>query len=106
MDILKISFNNIDAQTSRCCYILGFENAICSDISFNNSKLEYIPESSDNNRAPCDYWDIKDHVKNKYDCAFYIDKAENIIFNNFIIDKKDYLKNTTIIENVTNFVEI
>lgn len=99
--IKDITFNNVYAKTNRECYILGFENALCSDITFNNSKLEFIPENPDHDRFPCDFPDV-----GKHNCAFYINKADNIAFNNFQIDKKDHLEHSVFLENSKNFLEL
>lgn len=96
--IKNIKFNNIDANTNKCCYILGFGEAFCSDIEFNNSKLTFTPQINDE-RYKCDYSDIEEK-----DCVLFIRKAKNIKFNNFTVEKGHYfnydiLKEET--ENVT-----
>lgn len=96
--IKNINFSDMYAKTNRCCYILGFDNAECTDITFNNSKLEFTPENKNNPRYNCNYSGMKD-----YGCAFYINRANNITFNNFTVDKKDYLKYDVLTEKTENF---
>lgn len=98
--IKSLSFNNVYAKTNRCCYLLGFNNSYCTDISFNNSKLEFIEEDTSNDRYTCNWTDIPEHS-----CVFYINKAKNITFNNFQILKNDNLSKAVLCENTEDFIE-
>lgn len=95
--IKNIKFNNVDMNTNRSCYILGFHDVYCSDIEFSNLKLRFMPEARDE-RMKCNYSDLKDK-----DSLLYIYRAKNIRFNNLTLEnggfEHDLLEEET--ENVT-----
>lgn len=97
--IKNISFNNIDAYTNKCCYILGFHDALCSDITFSDSKLTFTPEPQDA-RIKCEWSDVE-----KKDCIFYLYKTKDIRFRNFKTETNNYFSRGILDEESKN-VEI
>ncbi len=97
--IRDIRFNNVFAQTNRSCEIVGFKNGECSDITFTGSKLIFTEEDPCNNRYPC-FW------TGKRDCAFYIENAKNISFNNFEISAEDSVKSKIVLKKAKNIRKI
>lgn len=100
--IKNIKFNNVDATTGKCCYILGFCDSYCSDIEFNNSKLTFAPQPQDN-RGKCAYSDMEQIRKE--DSVLFILKSKNIKFNNCMIETNNYF-NRDISEEETENITI
>lgn len=98
--IKKIRFNNVDINSNRCCYILGFKEKYCTDIEFNNSSLTLTPEPEDK-RSVHGRWDV-----DKDDCAFYVLKSKNVKFNNFSIRKNNCAEYDILTEDSENVTGI
>lgn len=94
--IRSIKFNGVDARTNKTCYILGFQNALCSDIEFNNSKLIFTPEPRDE-RYKCEYSDV-----GATDCVLFIRKAKNIHLNNCTVQSGGHLGHAVLDEESEN----
>ena len=75
----NITFNNVYATSRRCNYILGFDNAEISDVTFVNSKFYRLPEDSDNDRAKCEF---ANSIIRNCDEHFYVDGVNGEVFKN------------------------
>lgn len=94
--IKDISFDNFYGETQLVCSVLGFDGGSCSDITFNNSTLNFTSENINDDRYFGTYSDLKTE-----NSVFYIKKAKNITFNNFIINKNN-LKHDVFTEECEN----
>lgn len=98
--IKGLHFRGIDAVTRRRCYILGFQDSLCSDITFEHCRLTFLPEPQDA-RAICEYSDVERNEKK--DCLLYLCKTKNIRFHHFAIERPDHLGRDVIAEETEDF---
>lgn len=82
----NIRFNNVYMKTNRCCLLLGYEGGMLSDVAFNNSRLEFIPEAHDD-RYPCRYSALEQNERN--DCVLYTNRVRDVVFNHLEVKKGD-----------------
>lgn len=94
--IRNISLRDFYAESNRFCYIQGFENGEFSNVNFTDGKIRFIPEKESHDRKVCVYTDT-DSKKS----AFYIDRAENVSFENVTVENNVFEK-TFLFERSSN----
>lgn len=100
--IRNITFNNLTANTNRCCYILGFQDTPCSNITFQHCKFTFTPQPQDE-RCKCEYSDVergsyKVEQEHYNDCALFVYKAKDISFHHLTVEKNNCIHHDVLAE--------